>query len=269
MKSWQKKYPPYEGAEPYLYLAFSDADAGKVWPVMKVLLKRGCRVWYCIGTAGHSEELLRRQQRASGAAWTLLYLTDALTADKETKSRIMVCQKEQKSITCLDTDSVNRNLAMDIRESTPGIALYRCKNDVQLEDLLIRAQGYTQEIVGKPAEIKSSWLGKWTAALLVLALLLTGINVFYLRQGPVQKDTLAFSDPVIREAVRNAAGGGALDEESVKNIQTLQLEELPESWDDLSLLPDLQQIELSQDAAAQAENLPLDTYRIVLCGGAS
>ena len=29
MKSWQKRYPPYEGAEPYLYFAFADADAAR------------------------------------------------------------------------------------------------------------------------------------------------------------------------------------------------------------------------------------------------
>lgn len=269
MKSWQKEHPPYEGTEPYLYMAFADADIRKVWPVMRILLKRGCRVWYCTGPAGNARELLHRQERAAGAAWTLLYLTDALTADKETKSRIMVSQKDKKPITCLDTDGTNRYLAMDIRESTPSIPLYRCKKDVQLEDELIRAEGYTQDIIGKPVKIKNRWLGKLTGTFILLTLLLVGCGYFYYRQAPVHEDTVTFSDPVIREAVRTAAGGGVLSPESLRNIQSLRLRELPESWDDLSMLPDLQQIELSQRAAAQAEELPMDTYRIVLYGGVS
>lgn len=269
MKNWQGKYPPYEGSEPYLYLAFAGEDARKVWPVMRVLLTRGCRVWYCTGSAGNSQELLHRQERAAGAAWTLLYLTDALMADKESKSRIMVNQKDQKPMTCLDTDGTNRYLAMDLRESTPSIPLYRCKKDAQLDEAMIRAEGYTQDIIGKPVKIKNNWLGKLTGTFLLLTLLLVGCCVLYSQLAPVHEDTVAFADPVIREAVRTAAGGGALSEERLQNIQSIQLTEIPASWSDLSLLPDLQQIEISQSAAIQAENLPLDAYRIVLYGGAS
>ena len=71
------------------------------------------------------------------------------------------------------------------------------------------------------------------------------------------------------EAARNAAGGGALSEESLTDIQVLRLTQLPESWDDLTMLPALEQIEIPQKAAIQAENLPVDSYRIVLYGGAA
>lgn len=269
MKNWQKNYPPYEGTEPYLYLAFADADTRKVWPVVKVLLQRGCRVWYCTGPAGSSQELIRRQNRAAGAVWTLLYLTDPLTADKESKSRIMVNQKEQKKITCLDPDGVHRYLAMDIRESTPSISLRQCKAEAQLEETLIRAEGYTQAFVGKPVKLKNSWLGKLTGTLFLLALLLLGGAFFYSRQVPAYEDTVIFSDSVLREAARTAAGGGALGQESLQNIQSIRLTELPENWNDLDLLPSLQQIELPQNTALQTEELPVDAYRIVLYGGVS
>ena len=269
MKGWQKNHPPYEGSEPYLYSAFADADTQKVWPVMKLLLKRGCRVWYCAGPAGSSQELLRRQERAAGAVWTLLYLTDALAADKESKSRIMTIQKDQKAITCLNTDHTNRYLAMDIRESTPSIPLYSCRQEADLEEALIRSEGYTQNIVGKPIKLRSGWLGRLTGLLLLLTLLLVGCCAFYFLQGPVYKDTVIFSDPVIREAARAAMGGGALEPDRLQNVLSIRLKELPASWDDLCLLPDLQQIEISQEDAIQAERLPADSYRIVLYGGVS
>lgn len=269
MNNWQRKYPPYEGTEPYLYFAFADGDARKAWHIMKILLKRGCRVWYCTGPAGNSQELLHRQARAAGAVWTLLYLTDALTADKDSKSRIMVNQKDQKPILCLDTDGKNRYLAMDIRESTPSIPLYQCKNDGELDDALIRAEGFNQDMIGKPVKIKTGWLGKLTGTFFLLALLLLGGCILYFQKEPVYEDSVAFSDPVIMEAARAAAGGGSLSEDSLKAIQTIRLTNLPGSWEDLTLLPDLQQIELPQEAVMQAEELPLGSYRIVLYGGAS
>lgn len=269
MIRWQKEHPPYEGTDPYLYLAFADRDAKKVWPVMKALLKRGCRVWYCTGPAGSSQELLRRQERATGAAWTLLYLSDAMTADKEGKSRIMVSQKEEKAITCLDTDGKDRYLAMDLRSATPSIPLHRCKTETELDTALIRAEGYTQDIVGEPVTLKNPWRGKLTGTFILLTLILVGCCIWYCRKTPVYEDTVSFSDPVIREAVRSAVGGGALTPDSLGDIQILRLTELPESWEDLYLLPELQQLEIHQEAAAQAEELPMDACRIVLYGGAS
>ena len=269
MKGWQKNYAPYEGNEPYLYLAFAQTDAQKVWPVMQVLLKRGCRVWYCTGPAGNSQELLRRQERAKGAAWTLLYLSDALAADQESKSRIMVNQMDRKVITCLNTDETNRYLAMDIRESTPGIPLHRCRKETELEDALIQAEGYTQDILGKPVQIKNPWIGKLTGIFALLTVVLVGCCVFFLNREPAYQDTVAFSDPVIREAVRNAAGGGALDAESLPSVERIFFVALPESWEDLSLLPNLKEIKVSQEAAAQTDQLPVDAYRIVLDGGVS
>lgn len=269
MIGWQKKYPPYEGEEPYLYFAFADADAGKVFRVIKVLLSRGCRVWYCTGPAGSSRELLRRQARASGAALTLLYLTDALEADKDSKSRIMVNQKDRKAILCLDTDGKNHNLAMDIHESTPSIPLHQLKDDAQLENALIRAQGFSQDMLGKPVPVSSNWMGRLTVLFLLLAVLLMSGSLLYFRSGPTHNDSIAFADPVIREAARKAAGGGALTEASLEQIRRIRLQKLPESWEDLALLKELEAIELPQKAVADGQELPGSGYRIILYGGAS
>lgn len=269
MTSWQKKYPPYEGEEPYLYFAFADEDARKVWRVMKVLLSRGCRVWYCTGPAGNSRELLRRQERASGAALTLLYLTDALESDKDSKTRIMVNQKNQKAILCLDTDRKNHNLAMDIHESTPSLPLYRLNKDEELEMELIRAEGFTQNMIGKPVTFRSSWMGKLAGVLLMMSVLLVAGGVFFLRKSQTYADTVHFADPVIREAARAAAGGGALTEDSVLQIQTIRLKELPESWEDLTMLQELQSVVLPQEAVMTGVELPEGSFRIVLSGGAA
>ncbi len=267
MSNWQKQYPPYEGEEPYLYFAFADGDSRKAWRVMKVLLQRGCRVWYCKGPAGNAQELRRRQARASGAALTLLYLTDALESDKDSKTRIMVNQKDRKALLCLNADGKSHNLAMDIHESTPSIPLYQLKNDDDLEAALIRAEGFTQNMLDKPVAVSSNWLGKLTALFFLLTALLIGGSVLYFQQGMRYDDSVSFADPVIREAARAAAGGGTLTEESLKQIHTIRLKELPESWEDLTLLTALQSIELPQAAVMEVRELPESNCRIVLYGG--
>ena len=89
MNNRYKKYPPYEGGEPYLYFAFAEADAGKAWEIMRLLLERGCRVWYCMGPASSPDEVLRRQIRYKGAALTLVYLSDGSCKDPNTKSNVL------------------------------------------------------------------------------------------------------------------------------------------------------------------------------------
>ena len=125
MKNWHRSFPPYEGEEPYLYFAFADADEKKVWKYLRPLLERGCRVWYRFGPAGGAERLLHDPERSSGAALTLLFLTDAACADKDTKSNVLVNQKYGRPILCLDPDGTDRRLRMGLREDVPHVPLYR------------------------------------------------------------------------------------------------------------------------------------------------
>ena len=173
MKNWQKRYPPYEGSEPYLYFAFAEADSAKAWQIMRILLERGCRVWYGSGPSGNADELLRRQERAEDANLTLLYLTDAACADKDTKSNILVNQKNGKHILCLDPDGADRRLSMGLYETVPHLPLYRLKSRKEIENAVIRAEGFSQEILGEPVRVEGSGsLGKLTALFCVLAVLL-------------------------------------------------------------------------------------------------
>ena len=66
MKNWHKYFPPYEGEEPYLYVAFAAADEKKVWKILRPLLERGCRVWYRFGPAGGADNLLHDATDGAG-----------------------------------------------------------------------------------------------------------------------------------------------------------------------------------------------------------
>ena len=268
-----KQFPPYEGDQPYLYFAFTEADAKRVWKLMRPLLARGCRVWYCVGRAGSTEELLRRQKRAAKAALTLVYLTDAVCEDIDTKGAVLVNQKFNRPILCLDPDEKDRLLAMNLREDTPHVPVYKPSGGESWEIAVLHAEGFSQDVIGEPI-----WLDddddlakKLTLLFCALALLLAVVAFAGFRYlnwfQPARQDELSFSDPVLQAAVRQAAGRWAITEERLRDITALRLDELPESWEELALLPSLERIELPQRALLDGGELPEGDYVIELSGG--
>lgn len=273
MKDWRKQAPPYEGTEPYLYLAFADADAGRIGGLVRLLLKRGLRLWYSTGPAGSADELLRRQQRALGAEMTVVYLTDAMTQDQDGKASILVNQKNGRKIICIDRDAADRALTMGLHESVPHLPAWQYPKTEDLEEALIRSDGFTQEMFGEPVLIRRSGLtGRLTAVLCASALLLVlggflGLRVFHWFQPGMPQDEIIFADETIRSAVRAAVGGGVLTEENTAAIEELRLDSLPSGWEDLEKLPKLTRIVFPQEAVLEAESLPDAGVVLVLTGG--
>ena len=272
MKNWHKYFPPYEGEEPYLYVAFAAADEKKVWKILRPLLERGCRVWYRFGPAGGADNLLHDQERSSGAALTLLYLTDAACADKDTKSNVLVNQKNGRPILCLDPDGTDRRLRMGLREDVLHIPLYELRGSGEIEDAIIHAEGFSQDIIGEPVKIAAgNALGRISMVLCVLAILLAALAFAGFRYfhwfTPDFLDEVALNDPVIVSAVRKAARGGPITEEFANGLIELRLDAMPESWDDLNSLPSLERIEIPQQTIIDGGSLPEGGYTIELSGG--
>lgn len=271
MRHWTKQVPPYEGDAPYLYLAFAQEDSGRVWKLLRPLLLRGCRVWYCLGPAGSAEELLHRQERCEHAALTLVYLTDALCADRDSKSAVLVNQKFNRSILCLDPDGRDRSLSMNLRESVPRLPLYRLP-EKDWESAVLHAEGFSQEMLGEPVRIGDGGVvKKLTLLFCALALGLSVLAFVALRLfgglSPAPRDQVELRDPVLQSALRQALGGGAITAEGLARITALRLDTLPESWEELSLLPALERIELPQQALLEGGALPEGGYLIELRGG--
>ena len=273
MRDWRKQAPPYEGEEPYLYLAFADADAGRIGELVRLLKKRGLRIWYSTGPAGSADELLRRQQRALGAELTVVYLTDAMTQDQDGKASILVNQKNGKKILCIDRDASDRALTMGLHESVPHLAAWQYPKTEDLEEALIRSDGFTQEMFGEPVLLKKSGLaGRLTAVLCVFAVLLVlgsvlGLTVFHWFRPAAPQDEVVLTDETIRAAVRTAVGGAVLTEENTAAIEELRLDGLPADWEDLEKLPGLRRIALPQEDVLEADSLPDGNLVVVLTGG--
>ena len=270
---WMEQVPPYEGDAPYLYFAFAEADSARVWKLLRPLLERGCRVWYCCGPAGSAEELLHRQERCERAALTVVYLTDAACADRDTKSAVLVNQKFNRPILCLDPDEKDRRLSMNLRETVPHVPLYQVSGSEEWESAVLHAEGFSQDMIGEPIHVGNDGgvIKKLTLLFCVLALLLAAVSFAGSRLlgwfSPALRDELQIRDPVLQTAVRQAVGGGAITEERICEITTLRFKELPENWEELALLPALERIELPQRALLDGGELPEGDYVIELRGG--
>ena len=272
MRDSFRDFPPYEGDSPYLYFAFAEADSKKVREYLRLLYERGCRVWYSCGIADGPEEVLRRQARYRGAALTLVYLSDEACRDQNTKSSVLVNQKFDGPIICLDPDGRDRVLAMGLRESVPHIPLYRIRSREELEDAIFHAEGFSQELLGEPVKIRrDSILPKLSLVLCALAVVLSVLFFTGVRESVTDviqvTDEVELGDPVLLSAVRKAAGGGAVTQELVENLKSVDLSGMPESWDDLALLPSLEEIRIPQEALLGGEPLPEGEYTIILTGG--
>ena len=271
MKSWQRRFPPYDGTEPYLYFAFTESDSGRVWRIMRILLERGCRIWYSTGHSGSSQELLRRQERAGNAALTVLYLSNAACSDSYLKNSVLVNQEAGRKISCLDPDGDDRRLRMGLHESVQHIPVFEFKSGSDIESVIIHADGFLQDILGEPVKTRGGLAERLSVVLSLLALILTVTAVigyfFFYHSEPELADEVHFADPIIAASVRTAAAGGIITEDLVSQVSFLYLDGIPESWDDLHLLPSLERIRIPQQALLEGGSLPEGDYIIELGGG--
>ena len=210
-------YPPYMGAEPYIHLCFSDRDERKVRPLLRQLLLRGCRTWYCVGYSRDRTSENARSQRMLGAGLTVLFLTANARRDTELKNQLLVCQKEKQPILVLNTDGGDRGLSLGLTGQfssvTPGTGAS------ELVGAIFHSPYFSQLYRGDPLPVYDRlWLRRISVLLIVLALLLAGGAGAYRYLNPpvpppqeeavLPEDAVLFQDEALREAVRSAVGGG-------------------------------------------------------------
>ena len=270
-------YPPYEGTEPYIHLCFSDRDERKVRPLLRRLLLRGCRVWYCVGYAPDRAGETARRRRMLEAGLTVLYLTDNARQDTELKNYLLACQIAHRPILVLNTDGGDSGLSLGLTGKFASVAPGPGASD--LVDAIFHNPNFSQTYLGDPLPINDRlWLRRISILLIVLALLLAAGAGAYLylyppvpqaQEGILPEDTLAIEDPILRDAVRAAVGGGPITEEAAAALDTLYLSQMPEDVSELSLLPRLATLRLSQEAAQAAPEHPAlyDSYTLIVTGG--
>lgn len=269
-----KAFPPYAGKEPYLYLCFADADRKRVRKLLGRLRRRGVRVWYPADGGTTAEELRANEARMRGAALTVLYLDEAFRADLTAKGRAIACSMRGQKILCLNTDGGNSGLSIGLPSDTPTLLPNGSKPD-EIEAALLRAKGFSQDLIGPPQVETSHWARTIAVTMAALAVLMLSGALLYGRLfppdagKPQKEDTVVFSDPALTAAVRGAING-PITEESLSGVTALRFSALPEDLSGLALIQNLKRIELGQDAVVSDAERVLtlsDAYEIVLIGG--
>ena len=273
-------YPPYGGGEPYIHLCFSDRDERKVRPLLRRLLLRGCRVWYCVGQSRDRATQTARSRRMLGAGLTVLYLTEAVRQDTELKNQLLVCQREKQPILVLNTDGGDSGLSLGLTGA--DAAAMPGDSPSEIVNAIFHSPRFSQLFLGDPLPVYDRlWLRRISVLLVVLTLLMAaGAGVYrYLNppEVPPQEEEIAvepedeviIENKALQQAVRAAVGGGPITKEALSQVEVLYLSKLPETVEELSVLPRLATLILSQEAAKGAPELPelYERYTLTVAGG--
>lgn len=258
-----KQYPAYEGPEPYIYFAFCRADIRRVEPLLALLYRRGCRIWFDASPTSGAAGRQHRLERSLGASLVVIYLSEHALADgDEVKSAVLYCQSRGLPVICLDAvpnDDLSTGFSGSTCHILPG-------TPEETESRIIRAEGFTRQLLGsRPIVRKSGRIQKLLSA--VLALVLIALGGLYALGAFAPKDTVAFADPVIADAAR--AEVGLLTPESIQTITVLQLEGVPETLTDLDRLTGLTRVEIPQEAVPIFSGALNEGFTVVVTGGGS
>lgn len=270
--AWTKRFPAYQGTEPYLFFCFSDADARRARKLIERMYVRGTRVWYCTGRPRDVAERRERELRMSGAALAVVYLTQAARDDLDFKNAALYCQERKTPIICIDADEGVSALSFGITDAQ-HLSARVWRRAAAMEEALVRCEGFSQELIGPdrlhvtPPYVRIA-LRLAIVSVLALALVLLGSRLFgWVSPLAEMDDTVHIEDAALRAAVRTAVGGGPITEEGLESIETIRLKELPGDADELALLPSLTRVEIPQTLASDALWLLDEGYTVVLYGG--
>lgn len=238
-----KKYPPYEGAEPYIFLCFASEDAKAAEPLLARLWRRGCRVWYTVGESLSVAQEKADQERMKNASLAVAFCSESFLRSSA-KSRLMYLQSRNMPVISVDSAPVD-NLSAGFREDTPHIAAYGGITD-GTEAGLISTEGFSADFIGERPHRKISGAMK---ALLILLLGLIAAALIFL---------ILTASGILRPE----------PEIPPEEITVLRLDALPRDIGELESYPKLEKIILPQSEAEKAVELT-DRYIIVLTGEGS
>ena len=226
----EKKYKPYEGESPYLYLAFSDSDSKRAEKLMSALYEKNVRFWYYRGKTEKISVLNARQQRMNDATAVVLFLTKNAASDISLKSDIIYLINSKIPIIVYECDKDIPNLSLGIPEVAPR---------VDTPEDLFRCEGFSYDLIA-PTPLYKMPVPVFRIVAVVLALALIAGGYAY------------------KEATRDKTP----DEEKTR----IYLEKVPENLSELDRYPKLETIVIPKTEAKNALCL-LDDYTVVIVEG--
>ena len=87
---------PYKGNKPYVFVSYARADSDSVLPYLRLLQKKGCRIWYDKGIRGGDNWMSTLALKIKGCSQYLLFSSEA-----STKS-VWTAREVSKALKCPD-----------------------------------------------------------------------------------------------------------------------------------------------------------------------
>ena len=229
--SIQKKYPPYTGSEPFIFLCFAKEDAANVEPLLSRLYRRGCRVWYSTEKAKDKKEFDAVSARIAGASLAVVYQTGRSANDTSLKNDIKHAKSKGVNVIIFKGEPIKGNLSLGLPDELPSASD---------EEQLIRTEGFHAGLIG-PVPKKKNIPGIIAAVLLAMVILV----------GVWAGLKIAKGEPVTLRP---------------EKVTELRLKTLPESAGELEKYPNLKKLIVPQSMAEEALER-FDGYTIVLAEG--
>lgn len=128
-----------------------------------------------------------------GARLTAVYLDDAFRNDAAAKSRLLTCQRNGQRILCLNTDGGDSGPSIGLHADAQEAVLGRGASAWDAENALLHAEGFSQELIGKPVKVKNHRFRAVIGILIALTLITVAAGVLWIRNHPPaeQRETTA------------------------------------------------------------------------------
>ena len=270
---------PYRGREPFLYLIFHQDDRDRVRPLLHRLYRRGCRVWYTLDSSRARRQVSIRDKRMHDAAFIAVFLSPAALADDDMNADVRLSQTQACPSLLMVTPGLPADwellAARAFKTAVIDIGYQDSPRDIEAG--LIRSDGFSQDLLGKPVYPLARAFRRFALAAVLLAGVLVS-GTFLYRAPPFDAGTgaqqapeaVVFSDAAVLRAAQKAlkvSDTQALTLLDLADLDTLRLEEAPASLADLALMRSLRRLEIPQALVPLASALPADrVYTIVVYG---
>lgn len=111
------KITAYEGTENYIFISYAHKDAGKVFPIMEQLHRRGYRIWYDDGIAPGSEWPEDIARHLNNSAMVIAFVTPNSMASVNCRREINFALSKEKPFLSVVLEPTEMPLGMELQLS--------------------------------------------------------------------------------------------------------------------------------------------------------
>ena len=146
-------FAPYEGKNPYIFMSYAHADAGKVLPIIKELHDRRYRVWYDTGIEAGANWPEVIAGHLSAASYVLFFISENFLKSQNCAREVnfAVDMKLPMVVLSLDNAELPPGMRMQLSQSV-SVKAHGTEAPNIAADALISAGAFPENLIGDGVE---------------------------------------------------------------------------------------------------------------------